>query len=1076
MTKVCLALFSTSWIHADLLIYADAADLITSILQLDPLLRPSLKAILSHRFFTSPPTAPAYDTRRTASPHLAPHESFPPVIPEETSTGSPTDELSNAFDHTPLLASPPLQASPPLLSHALAASDVSDASFFSTASGSDAGHSRSGATTPITSDDGDPPLSVVREGKRKALDQDGDDGDLTLFHRNESQTTIGRGRSAELHATPRGSMAGKALMLGTTEEVDEGRAAMSSAYQSHLGLSAPSLQRNASSSSSTSLASMGGSPVPIHSRTPSRTKRRSVGSTFSERLFSLDEVTTSSPIDYLSLLSLPSPSPLSTPNEQTLLEALTSLGFDTGQIVHSIKTDACDSCAAIWWMLKRKADEREREKVEVEQAISSLARPGLPKQTSSPLAQMFGARVEEPMPSPGFSSSDDGSVLEMSTTSPIAPAATSEDRLGRYLQQTGESLLAPLPPYVPPVEPGSPSRKTVPQSNSKDHLTVSPSPSPSPGLSPPSSDPGTPMLGLGSDLVEPVSEGKSKRARSASVSMLARATSAIGSSLALKKSTDAVKDDSKVEDERSTPTTPLASLFLRKSSIPNETELRSSTPSSPSRSTSTPDLLGTPIGSSVSVPSPRSPGGISASASQDTFNTVTSEASSSTRASKPSKKGTKGGIFMNFKMWFGDDRRKRKRNPSPMYEGGSASRAGTGSRRSFRQEGSFASSPLKKPPLGSRRSSSNSIVPPSRRSSMNSIHRVRTNELPAHYMPSLGHNRRCSDGSRASNSDREHSRPSSLRSVSGGDAGRRPRHSKAGSVSSTGSFRVHTSPVLRRPPTTTTVRRHHGSQGRHHRNRSTSSSINTRHSSSSSVGDDEDRLEEPKSADPILEEDETAEDERALEERHRTLRKLSGDFSSGDFPSTTVHASSSSVSRFSLDSHHSTGRHSPVIFSSHKTRHIFGAPSQPVPSSIAHKISHSTLRPALRDVFANKDAEGEWFDEEDDLGGYGGGLGQAPTRSGARSESVSSTHSTSSSLFSSGTTASTHPSSQLESSAGHDEGVNVFEGRYASVGQDTPVVGMGSGGAGAWRAVQANRAPAFRSALMIEEEEEEEEE
>ena len=52
----------------------------------------------------------------------------------------------------------------------------------------------------------------------------------------------------------------------------------------------------------------------------------------------------------------------------------------------------------------------------------------------------------------------------------------------------------------------------------------------------------------------------------------------------------------------------------------------------------------------------------------------------------------------------------------------------------------------------------------------------------------------------------------------------------------------------------------------------------------------------------------------------------------------------------------------------------------------------------------------------------------------------------------------------------------MFEGRYASVGQDTPVVGMGSGGVGAWRAVQANRAPAFRSALMIEEEEEEEEE
>lgn len=1050
---------------------SDAADLIISILQLDPLRRPSLKAILSHRFFTRPPPAPTYESRRTASPHLAPHESFPPVIPEETSIDSPTDELPNAFDRTPLPASPPLQASPPLPSHTLAASDISDASFFS-ASGSDAGQSRSGATTPITSDDGEPTLSAVQEGKKKALDQNRDESDLGLLHRNESQTTIGRGRSAELPSTPRGPVVGKAPMMGTTEEEGhEGRAALPSAYQSYLGLSAPPLQRNASNSSTASLTSMGGSPIPIHSRTPSRTKRRSVGSTFSERLFSLDEEVTSSPIDYLSLLSLPSPSPLSTPHEQTLLESLATLGFDTGQIVHSIKTDACDSSAAIWWMLKRKADERERERIEVEHAVSStsgLGRSGSMKKTASPLAQIFDPRVEEPLPSPGFGS-DDESVMGMRTKTAVVPAATSEDRLGYYLQQTGESLSAPLLSYFPPVEPGSPSRKMVPRSKSRDRLAASPSPSP--GRSPPSSLPGTPLLGVGTDIAEPQSEGKSKRARSASVSMLARATSAIGSTLALKKSTDAIKDDSKGDDGRGTPTTPLASLFQRKSSIPNDGD---HTPSSPARSTSTPDLLGTPTRTTVPLPSPRpSPGKISASASQDTFNTITSEASS-TRASKPAKKGTKGGIFTNFKMWFGDDRRKRKRNPSPMYvEGGSASRAGTASRRTLRQEGSIAGSPLKKPPLGSRRSSTTSIVPPSRRSSTNSIHRVRTSELPAHFTPSLGHHRRRSDSSRASNSDREHSRPPSLRSASGGEVARRPRHSKAGSVSSTGSFRVHTSPVIRRPPTTTTVRRHHGSQGRHHRNHSTSSSINTRHSSSSSVGEDDDRAEDPKSADPILEEDESAEEERALEERQRALRKLSGDFSSNDFPPTTIHPSSSSISRFSLDSHHSTGRHSPVIFSAHKTRHIFGAPSQPVPSSLTHRTSHSTLRPALRDVFANKDAEGEWVDDEaDDLGGYGGGLGQAGTRSGVRNGSVSST----TSLFSSGTMASTHQ--QLESPAGQDttyEGVNAFEGRYAGVGQDTPVVGMASGGAGAWRAAQANRAPAFRSAVVIEEEEEEEE-
>ncbi|KAI6008632.1 hypothetical protein EDC04DRAFT_2775826 [Pisolithus marmoratus] len=100
--------------------------------------------------------------------------------------------------------------------------------------------------------------------------------------------------------------------------------------------------------------------VPPHpTRTPARTKRRSVSSGLSENGTQFDSpVPLYPPQDFASLLKTPTPIIFSTPAERELLNALSALGFDTAQIVHSVLSDACDAAGAIWWMLMRKHEKR----------------------------------------------------------------------------------------------------------------------------------------------------------------------------------------------------------------------------------------------------------------------------------------------------------------------------------------------------------------------------------------------------------------------------------------------------------------------------------------------------------------------------------------------------------------------------------------------------------------------------------------------------------------------------------------------------------------------------------------------
>ena len=102
--------------------------------------------------------------------------------------------------------------------------------------------------------------------------------------------------------------------------------------------------------------------IPPHpTRTPARTKRRSVSSTLSDGNGSPPRGKPLAPLppqDFAGLLSTPAPIIFSTPAERELLNTLSTMGFDTAQIVHSVISDACDSTGALWWMLMRKHEKR----------------------------------------------------------------------------------------------------------------------------------------------------------------------------------------------------------------------------------------------------------------------------------------------------------------------------------------------------------------------------------------------------------------------------------------------------------------------------------------------------------------------------------------------------------------------------------------------------------------------------------------------------------------------------------------------------------------------------------------------
>lgn len=385
-----------------------------------------------------------------------------PWFTTKDETASKEEPVTPSVSDTPSLTVRPTTISEcqdiGLPSASSATSMVSDATFVS---------ATSNISQPLTSDSAlqDPFLS--------------NDGPSVQIHPNPSQSTLTKG--------DRVTGNGSAWQPGTTIEEED---------------SAPSMR-----------SSVNTARVPPHpTRTPARTKRRSVSSGLSENGAQFDSpVPLYPPQDFASLLNTPTPIIFSTPAERELLNALSALGFDTAQIVHSVLSDACDAAGAIWWMLMRKHEKRI-----VDEVRASSTEGPAPQSGSSK-----NRKDEEHYPSSRRRVKRDVSV------------------------QTDESgRLAPEFAVVPPTPTANaiPRPCTPPRAKSP-FLSPSPTTAESSGRSNPSTPSGSTRGTEGKDK-DPLKQKRDGKVRSGSISIMQRATTALGAAgLVRKKSADGVREE-----------------------------------------------------------------------------------------------------------------------------------------------------------------------------------------------------------------------------------------------------------------------------------------------------------------------------------------------------------------------------------------------------------------------------------------------------------------------------------------------------------------------------------------------------
>lgn len=373
----------------------ECRDLISKILQQDPNARPSIKDVLAHPWCTKVMA-------------LVPME----TVDEDVRDDETTDDLADkgisflSAEHPKPVASPNQidvrnDLTPEDLSHKASSSGLSETSFFSAKSKTDSEssdpQSSNTETTSPTTDGGDEDSHMLHIVKKDKLESE----PLSLKHRNESQTTIKRQTSGGSDASRKASGPSSkptSAPLPTHEEAtaEPNTMEQNDAWTPTMPLSAPLEKRGSQSSS------RGG-----HHRTPSRTKRRSSGGLSDHHPPSLDV----RPIDYLALLEQSTPAIFSTVVEQNVLHQLSGLGMDVGQIVHSVVNEACDASGAMWWILKKKAEERAQEESEQGNppylSAYALAQPSSsalpikdasrPRDDSLP-SQTFAARTSPTMP------------------------------------------------------------------------------------------------------------------------------------------------------------------------------------------------------------------------------------------------------------------------------------------------------------------------------------------------------------------------------------------------------------------------------------------------------------------------------------------------------------------------------------------------------------------------------------------------------------------------------------------------------------------------------------------------------
>lgn len=879
---------------------------------MDPRDRLNIRQILGHDWFVKAPLV--------FSPSLNDYfqhgEFLHQVIPEESASSSPTVVMPQ----TSITSEPNVMSPTHLEEPSSTESVASTTSWHSAASTAETDASLSAKTartdSPITSDDAEDNSSrttndYILAGGGAAITN----GDKAYaIPRHASQATITRTdsrHSANSHYRP-------SPLLSATESPGQSYRFPSP----NGGLDDPRPP---------------GSPslhMQAHSRTPSRTKRRSIGSTISERLVLTQE---HSLPDFVSLLDRSSPQLFSSSGEKVLLDSLALLGIDTGQMIHSVRSNACDSTSAVWWMLKLKADQREQDA----QELASHA-PVKSESTSSIAPSIHQIPRHRP-DSNGHSAADLPDLALPPSSTPEVNVTPSADESGEAMAvlQYGEQDHSESPRKQRIQVPGSarasisaPLLVTRPEANA---TVVQNRPSETVNMFI-SASPSRSTTGAGrkvsSSREVPKAVGfpttKPRSASVSTVSMLQRATNALG--VRKEKPDDRYSPTQLPDAGRPTPSLLTAGFFARKvssNSTPqdrppseaqiaiqsedshsngsvegpaniSQTSLQASAGESRRSPQTSPPLSSTPelTHTHASTGSP----GAASTTSRDTRGSLGSyslpsgssdiiQGSDGTQPGRPAPHKTRGSknIFSTFKMWFNEEKRKSKHHrPSSLVVGNSPHRTAGGT---VRTPYIHAPSPLQRPPIARMPSNTPSSAAISRRNSSTSARRVNSNEHPS---PHLGyhHGRRRSDASRHSfssangartpTSERDHSRPPSAQSGAPTSSDTfnlvRKRHARAGSSSSAGSRHstmISGSPVAtyRRTPAVTQVRRISTPKNRysHSRNASNNSSAHSASSRRSS-------LSIPLEGEETIMEEENENLEESVElERTRALRKLSGD-------------------------------------------------------------------------------------------------------------------------------------------------------------------------------------------------------
>lgn len=320
----------------------DARSLIRGMLQSNPDNRLSMEGILTHPWFKKT----IYDNIQNASSTVSLPPSGPtsPVTHPMASTESfiyrkqPSTSSLSSFPFTSRASSGP---QPPVTQEpsATAASPEGESEPSETSFELSGKRSNSGETSPTTAENEEEDDMKRTHSGATSLTQ----STLELAHKNSSEATLRKPDSLR-------ERLGRMSLEGPREE-DEFEATS----RADKRLSASSLPMI----DEYSLAL----PVADHSRTPVRTKRRSLTSQLPlERRLSHHSISSQWQAfvadDYFSLLKAELPPLFSTPSEKLLVQRLSDLGCDIGQLMHSVKTDACDSSSATWWILRLKQLER----------------------------------------------------------------------------------------------------------------------------------------------------------------------------------------------------------------------------------------------------------------------------------------------------------------------------------------------------------------------------------------------------------------------------------------------------------------------------------------------------------------------------------------------------------------------------------------------------------------------------------------------------------------------------------------------------------------------------------------------